>query len=187
MSSTTRKLRFTALVGGLLVIGVVVFGRLAPLTVATRFSVALFHALDRAQLDDELAGASLRIAAALFPKNATAVQASIFQVALTERRLPNDLLIFNMASYLAPRLSPSSAKQLFIEEAVRLRSGSCDRMYLIASIIPLAERGGIAASRVHDVVDSYVSIGRSATPGQSDAERCAVYRAALERLLSTSS
>jgi hypothetical protein len=157
--------------------------RLLPTSAATRVSIGVFRVLDGTQLDDELGAVSLRVAAVLFSPNETIVQTRVFETALDEASRPNDLLIFNMSSYLAHRLSPAEAKRLFVRRIVALRSGACDRMYLVAALLPLGERGGLARSHVQDVIDGYAAVGRSMRPSEREEERCRIYRAALDKLL----
>jgi hypothetical protein len=149
-----------------LIVAAIVAARLLPTPTATRVTIGVFHVLDGAQLDDELGALSLRVAALLFAPNAAVPQTSVFETALDEARRPNDLLIFNMSSYLAHRLSPADAKRLFVRRVAALRSEQCDRMYLVAALLPLAERGGLARSDVHDVMDGYAAVGRSMKPDE---------------------
>ena len=169
------------------IVGAITVARFLPLSTATRVSVGMFHVLDGTQLDDELAAQSLRLASLLFGSKASAIHTHVFETALDEAPRPNDLLIFNMSSYLAQRLTPADAKRLFVRRVAALRSGTCDRMYLVATLLPLAERGGLAHSHVRDVIDGYAAVGRSMKPGEREDERCRAYRAALDKLLTTAS
>lgn len=177
------KIKKVLLIGAAVIVGAIMVARLLSVSAATRVSVGMFHVLDDAQLDDELGALSLRIASFLFGSKAAAAQTRVFETALDEAERPNDLLIFNMSSYLAQRLTPADARHLFLRRVAALRSGTCDRMYLVAALLPLAERGGLAGSHVQDVIDGYAAVGRSMKPGEREDERCRIYRAALDRLL----
>ena len=179
-----RKLLAAVGVFAVLIAALAVGGRVAPPTAASRFSISVFHFLDRLQLDDELAALSLRLDALLFsPRAATTAQIDTFETALNERERPNDLLIFNMSAYLASRLTPAQARDLFLRRIDALRSGECDRMYLVAALLPIGERAGLTRSRVQDVIDGYNAVGRSMRPGETETEKCRTYRAAIEKLL----
>ena len=174
---------FAVLIGA-----VAVGGRVAPPTVASNFSVSVFHFLDRLQLDDELAALSLRLDTVLFSRPAaTTAQIKTLETAMNERARPNDLLIFNMAAYVANRLTEEQARNLFLRRIGALRSGECDRMYLVAALLPIAERGGLTRSRVQDVIDGYNAVGRSPRLGETAGDRCRTYRVAIERLLQNAS
>jgi hypothetical protein len=181
------KIRKVLVVMVALIVAAIAGARLLPTSTATRVAISVFHVLDGAQLDDELGALSLRVAALLFSPNATVPQTRVFETALDDARRPNDLLIFNMSWYLAHRLPPADAKRLFVRRVAALQSEECDRMYLVAALLPLAERGGLARSHVHDVIDGYAAVGRSMKPGERDDERCRIYRAALDKLLANAS
>ena len=181
------NLKKLAVTTGAVILAAIAAARLLPTSAATRLSIGVFHLLDHAQLDDELGALSLRVAAVLFSPKETAVQIRVFETALDEAGRPNDLLIFNMSSYLARRVTPEDAKGLFARRIAALKSGQCDRMYLVAALLPLGERAGLARSRVQNIIEGYAAVGRSMHPSEPDDKRCRVYRAALDELLANAS
>ncbi len=183
-----HKFIAVVVVFAVLIAAVGVGGRVTSPAIASRLSVCVFHFLDHLQLDDELAGLSLRLDTLLFSRRAaTTAQIHTFEAALDERPRPNDLLIFDMSSYLADRLTAEQARELFLRRIGALRSGGCDRMYLVAALLPVAERAGLSRSRVQDVIDGYSAVGRSMRPGETEVEKCRTYRVAIEKLLQNAS
>lgn len=157
--------------------------RLTPTRTACGVTVSIFRALDWLQLDDELPAFSMKIAHWLFAPFDAPVHACVIDEAM-RRQEPNDLLVFALASYASKRLSRLEAGQLFRRLVMPLRSGHCDRMYLVASLLPLIQP---SSGKPFDLIEAYASIGRTPNTAETHSARCEAYRRALDKFVAQSS
>lgn len=156
-----------------------ILARFLPTSVACRSTLAMYRFLNAMQIDDELPAVSLRFARVLFAPNDRPVHACVITEAIRAETQPNDLLIFAMASYASERMPNVESAKLFRQLIEPLRNGPCERMYLVAALLPLA-----ASDPTRDMIHAYELTGRVASADESAEQRCQSYRQAIQRLLS---
>ena len=142
----------------------------------------LYGGLDALGVDDELPAAAASVSLVLFwPWHRDAYR-TVWHQALTSEHQPNDLLVYAASRNLAGVVTPSEARALFLNQVALLRAAGCERKYLVAALLPLAERAGLSR-RTQTVLDAYHVVGRDmhGTP----ADDCRSYDDALVRYART--
>lgn len=144
---------------------------------------SLYRGIEALGIDDELPAAAGPVSLVLFWPWHRDAYWEVWHHALTSEQQPNDLLVYATSRKLAGVVTPTEARALFLNEVGLLRTAGCERKYLVAPLLPLAERAGLSTT-TRDVLDAYHVIGRDWHG--SAASDCQSYDDALARYASAS-
>jgi hypothetical protein len=169
---------------GLLVgCGILVGIRLLAPFIAAPTSRGVYRLLSRTGLDDELSAASIPISEFLFWPLDRGSVLGILEEIVGEHQA-NDLRVFSAARSVARRLTPDDAAAVFLDHARRLQAAPCDRKFIVAPLLPLAERGGLLGEETssRSIWDAYQRVGYR---GQGDKNPCRLFQNVLNACMAS--
>jgi hypothetical protein len=151
---------------------------LAPVASPT-ITCSVYRLLSSVGVDDELPSLAFGVNRLLFWPFEGAAAERLFDLITHEPGTVNDLLVFSAASETSRSLSVERAERLFFETIGPLRAAPCERRYLLAAVLPLAQRGHLLTQglRLTSVWDAYNLVGYKGNGGATD---CAALTRALE-------